>query len=74
MAESFNSDDVTKEVAVLQGKLTYSSIAVLALSWLAQRFDVPLLPDDATSLIAAIGAIVGTVGSIYGRYRATKAG
>jgi hypothetical protein len=59
-------------VTVLQGKVTYASIAVLALSWLAQRFDVPLLPDDAEALVSVVGALVGTVGGVYGRYRATK--
>jgi hypothetical protein len=61
-----------KGKAMLQGKVTYVSIAVLALSYLAQRFDVPLLPDDAEALVSAVGALLGTVGGVYGRYRATK--
>jgi hypothetical protein len=61
-----------EETQVLQGKVTYASIAVLALSWLAQRFDVPLLPEDAEAFVAAIGAVIGTLGGVYGRYRATK--
>jgi hypothetical protein len=61
-----------KETPVFQGKVTYLSVAVLALSFLAQRFDVPLLPDDAEAVVSAVGALVGTVGGVYGRYRATK--
>jgi hypothetical protein len=61
-----------KETQVFQGKVTYASIAVLAVSWLAQRFDVPVLPDDAEAVVAAVGALLGTVGGVYGRYRATK--
>jgi hypothetical protein len=67
----FFEDD--KETPVFQGKLTYASVAVLALSWLAQRFDVPLLPEDAESIVAALLAVAGTIGGVYGRWRATKA-
>jgi hypothetical protein len=57
---------------VLQGKVTYASIAVLVLSWLAQRLDFPLLPDEIGAVVSAVGVVVGTVGGVYGRYRATK--
>jgi hypothetical protein len=58
---------------VLSGKLTYASVAVLVVSWLAQRFNIPVLPDDAEAVVSAIGVVVGAVGGIYGRWRATRA-
>jgi hypothetical protein len=61
-----------KGASVFQGKVTYASIAVLAVSWLAQRFDVPLLPEDAEAVVSAVGVVLGTLGGVYGRYRATK--
>lgn len=57
---------------MLQGKLTYTGIAVLALSWLAQKYGVPFAPEQIDAVVANLAAVVGTLVSVYGRYRATK--
>lgn len=62
-----------KGVPVLKGKLTYASIGVLLLSWAAAKLDVPLLPEDAEKLVELVVAFAGTVGALYGRWRATRA-
>ena len=68
--EAFHEDQ--KEVPVLQGKLTYSGIAVLALGWALERFGVPVVAGELEAWVAALVAVVGGGAALYGRYRATK--
>lgn len=58
---------------MFQGKLTYASVIVLALSAIAAKRGIPATPDDIASVLAQIGTVAGTVGGIYGRWRATRA-
>jgi len=57
---------------MLQGKLTYLSVVVLALSALAAKYGIPATPDDISSVVSLLGTAAGTIGGIYGRWRAGK--
>jgi hypothetical protein len=58
--------------SMLSGKLTYTSGIVLALSWLAERFGLPLVAADIEPVVLAVTAAVSAVGVLYGRWRATQ--
>lgn len=58
---------------MFQGKLTYASVIVLALSSLAAKKGIPATPDDIASIVSLVGTVAGTIGGIYGRWRAGKA-
>lgn len=62
-----------EEKTMLNGKLTYTGIAVLAISWLAERFGLPAAPEEIESVVTTLAAVVGTLVAIYGRYRASRA-
>lgn len=75
-AKELTSEGIEYEVTEdyrMRGKLTYTGIAVLALSWVMERFGVPVAPEEAEGIVAAGAALVGALAAIYGRYRATKA-
>lgn len=57
---------------MLNGKLTYSGIAVLGLGWLLERFGVPVAAGELEGAVAAIVAAAGATAAIYGRWRATR--
>lgn len=57
---------------MLNGKLTYTGIAVLGLGWLLERFGVPVAAGELEAWVAGIVAVVGGAAAIYGRYRASK--
>ena len=59
---------IRKEKAMLQGKLTYSSLAVLALVWVGQWLGVEVAESEWTQLVEAAALALG----VFGRWRATK--
>ena len=71
-ADEFSEVFTNRESPVLRGKLTYASVAALALAWLAERYGVPVLSGEVEGLVTGVAAIVATVAGVYGRYRATK--
>lgn len=51
-----------------KGKLTYASVAALAIGLAATLAGVDLAPEELDAVIAALA----TIGAVYGRWRATR--
>jgi hypothetical protein len=66
VAEDFNSTDEGPEM--LQGKLTYSMQAGMAIVFVGQLLGVDITQESAASIVGLALAF----GGIYGRWRATK--
>lgn len=58
-----------QEKKMLQGKLTYTGITVLAVGWISQLVGVDIAPTEVDAVVNA-GA---TLLAIFGRWRATRA-
>jgi len=57
----------TKEIRqVFKGKLTYSSLIVIAVVAIAQHFGVEIAESEAGQITEALAVLVG----VYGRWRA----
>lgn len=58
-----------KETAMLNGKLTYSAIAVMAIIYVGQLIGVEVAEDQAASIVGVVAGLIGA----FGRWRATRA-
>jgi hypothetical protein len=57
----------TKETAMLNGKLTYSAIGIMAIIYVGQLIGVEVAEEQAASIVSVIAGLIGA----YGRWRAT---
>lgn len=64
--------EVSEDSAMLKGKLTYTGIAVLAVSWGLERFGIPATPEEIEAIVTAGAAVVGAAIALYGRWRASR--
>lgn len=54
---------------MLNGKLTYTAIAVMAIIYAGQLIGVDIAEEQAASIVGVVAGLIGA----YGRWRATKA-
>ena len=57
-----------EEQPMLKGKLTYASIATLAIGLVTTMIGVDMAPAEVDAIVTALA----TIGAVYGRYRATR--